>query len=367
MACIGYEGNCSRRGRLSRIAFLIIAVLTTVFGLLVPGAVFAEHELSDGYYTLIDEADNELFQTAIVLVPGDVFIDEDNNAYKVVRVHGQTAYAQFTEAVAPDNGHVASGESMVSVLSGAVASIIRGISQLFLAGQQQTGKTVVLYNTHSDESYVPSGGTSTKDWGDVYKVAAAFEQALKKHGLDVVRSTDNHNPHDGGAYARSRRTLAQLLKERPAAAFDIHRDAVPPEVYRARVQGEDVTKITLVIGQQNQTRGQNLSFAKKLKSATDSKAPGLIKGILWAQGNYNQDMLPRAALLEVGAHTNSLQEAERAVGVFASAVAPVILAAESVGGFQQGSPGRSIAWILLIIIAGTVGYVLINSRRRQRQ
>ena len=132
----------------------------------------------------------------------------------------------------------------------------------------------MLYNTHSDESYAPSSGTSTKDWGDVYKVAAAFEQALKKHGLDVVRSTDNHNPHDGGAYTRSRRTLARLLKERPVAAFDIHRDAVPPEVYRASVQGEDVTRITLVIGQQNQTRGQNLTFAKKLKSAADSKAPG---------------------------------------------------------------------------------------------
>jgi stage II sporulation protein P len=367
MACIGYEGNWSRRRRPSRAAFLIIAVLTIVFGLPLQGAAFAEHELSDGYYTLVDEADNELFHTAIVLVPGDVFINEDNNAYEVVRVHGQTAWARFTEAVALDNGHVASGESMVSVLSGTLASIITSISQLFFAGQQQTGKTVVLYNTHSDESYVPSGGTPTKDWGDVYKVAAAFEQALKRQGLDVVRSTDNHNPHDGGAYARSRRTLVQLLKERPAAAFDIHRDAVPPEVYSARVQGEDVTKITLVIGQQNQTRGQNLSFAKKLKSATDSKAPGLIKGILWAQGNYNQDMLPRAALLEVGAHTNSLQEAERAVGIFASAAAPVILTAESASGFQQGSPGRSVAWIVLIVIAGSVGYILINSRKRQRQ
>jgi stage II sporulation protein P len=335
--------------------------------LLLQGAAFAEHELGEGYYTLVDEANNEIFHTAIVLLPGDVFINEDNSAYEVVRIDGQTARARFTEAVALDNGHEASGESMVSVLSGIVGSISRSISQLFLAGQQQTGKTVVLYNTHSDESYAPSSGTSTKDWGDVYKVAAAFEQALKKHGLDVVRSTDNHNPHDGGAYTRSRRTLAQLMKERPVAAFDVHRDAVPAEAYRASVQGEDVTKITLVIGQQNQTRGQNLSFAKKLKSAADSNAPGLIKGILWAQGNYNQDMLPRAALMEVGAHTNSLEEAERAVGIFASAVAPIISTAESVSGLQQGSPGRSIVWVVGIIIVGSVGYVLINSRRRQRQ
>mgnify|MGYP000912399188 CR=1 FL=1 len=367
MTCIRHECHRSRRSRLLRTALLITAIVTAVLSLLLQGAAFAEHELGEGYYTLVDEANNEIFHTAIVLLPGDVFINEDNSAYEVVRIDGQTARARFTEAVALDNGHEASGESMVSVLSGIVGSISRSISQLFLAGQQQTGKTVVLYNTHSDESYAPSSGTSTKDWGDVYKVAAAFEQALKKHGLDVVRSTDNHNPHDGGAYTRSRRTLAQLMKERPVAAFDVHRDAVPAEAYRASVQGEDVTKITLVIGQQNQTRGQNLSFAKKLKSAADSNAPGLIKGILWAQGNYNQDMLPRAALMEVGAHTNSLEEAERAVGIFASAVAPIISTAESVSGLQQGSPGRSIVWVVGIIIVGSVGYVLINSRRRQRQ
>ncbi|HHX25878.1 MAG TPA: stage II sporulation protein P [Firmicutes bacterium] len=367
MTCIRHECHRSWRSCLSRTAPLIIAVVTLVFGFLLQGAAFAEHELSDGYYTLVDEADNEIFHTAIVLLPGDVFIDEDNSTYEVVTIDGQTARARLSKAATLDNREEATGGSTVSQLSGIVESISRSISQLFLAGQQQTGKTVVLYNTHSDESYAPSSGTSTKDWGDVYKVAAAFEQALKKHGLDVVRSTDNHNPHDGGAYTRSRRTLARLLKERPVAAFDIHRDAVPPEVYRATVQGEDVTRITLVIGQQNQTRGQNLTFAKKLKSAADSKAPGLIKGILWAQGNYNQDMLPRASLMEVGAHTNNLEEAERAVGIFASAVVPIILSAESASGLQQGSPGRSLAWIVGIIIVGSVCYVLINSRRRQRQ
>lgn len=367
MACIGHKCHCSQRSRLLRAALLITAIATLVSGLLLQGAAFAEHELSEGYFTLVDEADNEIFHTAIVLLPGDVFINEDNRAYEVVRIDGQTARAQFTEAVTPDDGNEASRGSILSVLSGIATTIGRSISQLFLAAQQQTGKTVVLYNTHSDESYAPSSGTPTKDWGDVYKVAAAFEQALKKHGFDVVRSTDNHNPHDGGAYTRSRRALAQLLKQRPVAAFDIHRDAVPPEVYRTSVKGEDVTKITLVIGQQNQTRGQNLTFAKKLKSSADSQAPGLIKGILWAQGNYNQDMLPRAALMEVGAHTNNLEEAERAVAIFASAVTPVISTAKSASGLQPGSPGRTIAWIVGIIIAGSAGYIWVSSRKRQRQ
>ena len=32
---------------------------------------------------------------------------------------------------------------------------------------------------------------------------------------------------------------------------DIHRDAVPPDVYQAEVEGKEVTKIKLVVGKQN--------------------------------------------------------------------------------------------------------------------
>lgn len=363
MADTGHERHSSRRARLLHRGILV-TVIIWVLSLLIQGVAFAEHELSEGYYTLVDESDNEVFQTAIQLVPGDVFISEDNLAYEVIGIDGRTAYARFTEEVPPDNGHEAFGDAIASILSG----ITRMLSQIFVAGQQQqTGGTVVLYNTHSDESYEPSSGSSTKDWGDVYKVAAAFEQALKKQGFNVERATDNHNPHDGGAYARSRRTLAQLLKKQPIAAFDIHRDAVPPEAYRATVAGEEITKITLVIGQQNQTRGQNLLFAKQLKRAADSKMPGLVKGILWAQGNYNQDMLPRAVLMEVGAHTNKLEEAERAVGLFASAIAPVVSASGPAKGLEGGSPGRALAWIIGIIVVAGIVYVLINSGKRVRQ
>lgn len=357
------EGHIHRVYHLFRVGLSVMAVISFC-SLMYQGTAFAEHELGDGYYTLVDEDDNEIFHTAIVLLPGDVFINADNRAYKVASVEGEVAYARFEEVVTLDDGTGdTAGGGVIPLLSG----MIRGLAEALFARQGQAAGTVVLYNTHSDESYEPSSGSSSKDWGDVYKVAAAFEQALKKHGFDVVRSTDNHNPHDGGAYARSRRTLAQLLKKRPIAAFDVHRDAVPPEVYRTNVAGEEVTKITLVIGQQNQTRGQNLRFAKQLKSATDSKAPNLIKGILWAQGNYNQDMLPRAALIEVGAHTNRLEEAERAVGIFASSVAPIISSAKPEGGLAPGSPGRSIAWLVGILIVAVICYAVINARKRQRQ
>ena len=208
---------------------LVISVIATC-GTVFPGTAFAELELSEGYYTLVDEAEEEILQTAIVLFPGDMFISEDNSVYEVVGIEGNTARARFVETSTMDNDHETSGNAVTAILS----AFVRGLGSAFFARQKTSG-TVVLYNTHSDESYEPSSGASTKDWGDVYKVAAVFEQALKKHGFNVVRSTANHNPHDGGAYARSRRTLAELLKNQPVAAFDIHRDRQPPEAYRTTV------------------------------------------------------------------------------------------------------------------------------------
>lgn len=317
----------------------------------------AEEERKEGYFTIVDEDKKDIFMTAIMVTPGDIFIDEDNRAYEVVSIEGDIAHAAFMEvmALAPDDQ--LSGGTPQRLFSSAL-SALRGV---FLGQGGGGGKTIVLYNSHSDESYEPTSGTSTKDWGDVYRVAATLESALKRNGFEVERSTANHNPHDGGAYARSRRTLAQLLKKRPVAAFDVHRDAVPPQAYRATVAGQDVTRITLVVGQQNQTRGQNIQFAKELKAVTDKRTPGLVKGILWAQGNYNQDMLGRATLLEVGANSNRLDEAERAVDFFAASIAQVVGRAAPGVGLARGGVGRTVAWIVSLVALGGGVYLVSNT------
>ncbi len=76
----------------------------------------------------------------------------------------------------------------------------------------------------------------------------------------------------------------------------------------------------LVVGQQNQNADNNRDFALTLKQIADEDKPGLIKGILGAQGNYNQDLTPRAILLEVGTHKNDREDAEKAVALFADVV-----------------------------------------------
>ncbi|MGE5588093.1 MAG: stage II sporulation protein P [Clostridia bacterium] len=347
------------RRRLVAMALAMLAGATAAAMAAIPLPASAHEERSEGYYTVVDEEKREIFMTAIMVAPGDIFIAEDDRAYEITYVQGDTAHAVRLGTMGPDEEPRSGAQGALGRAFSAAVSALRDV---FLAqGTARRGRTVVLYNTHSDESYEPTSGTPTKDWGDVYKVAAAFEDALERQGFHVVRSTDNHNPHDGGAYARSRRTMAQLMKENPVAAFDIHRDAVPPQAYRATVEGEDVTRITLVVGQQNQTSGQNIQFAKQLKAAADRRAPGLVKGILWAQGDYNQDMLGRSVLMEVGAHTNRLDEAERAVNLFASSVGPVLGAAAPGVGAVRGGVGRALVWMVGLVVVAGGAYLIANS------
>ncbi|MGE5586567.1 MAG: stage II sporulation protein P [Bacillota bacterium] len=350
---------CRRHGPATVVLGALVGVMLAAVAFTFPA--FAHEERNEGYYTVLDEDRREIFMTAIMVAPGDVFIAEDNRAYEITHLEGDTAHAVFLDVMGPEE-ESETGGGRGGALGSALSTAVSALRGVFLGqGAPGKGRTVVMYNTHSDESYAPTSGIPTKDWGDVYRVAATLENALKKQGFRVVRSTANHNPHDGGAYARSRRTLAQLMRQNPIAAFDVHRDAVPPQAYRATVAGEDVTRITLVVGQQNQTRGQNIQFAKQLKAAADRRAPGLIKGILWAQGDYNQDMLGRSVLMEVGAHTSRLDEAERAVDLFASTIGPVLGASAPGVGVARGGVGRAVAWIVGLLVVAGGGYLVANS------
>jgi stage II sporulation protein P len=114
------------------------------------------------------------------------------------------------------------------------------------------------------------------------------------------------------AYERSRRTVANLLKQQPAAVFDVHRDALPPEGYETKLNGQKITKVQLVVGKRGPTGKQIEDYALQIKAAADKQHPDLIKGIFFAKGgDYNQDLHPRSMLLEVGSHTNSREEAKK--------------------------------------------------------
>lgn len=339
---------------------------------------FAEEELQDGnYYTLYDENNNILLRTGIVIHVGDKFIDHNNFHYLVIKVD-------------PDNFKAYARRLKDDEITKPTFS---DFAQLEGADQQRIG----LYYTHSGESYIPTDGYAQTDKrrGGIYAVGKVFAMALEEFDIDVINDRTTHFPYSG-SYRRSRRTANRILDRGVDAIFDIHRDATPVDAYLEEIDGQKLTQILIVVGNQNPSRSLNEEFAWQLKAVADDQIPNLVKGIFYGRGSYNQDLHPRALLLEIGAHTNRREHAERGAELFASIVArtlygeltapdaieqleedpdalvdedadeddtpgaPLVQSTTDHGGTGGGGLVRGLITVVLLTIIGGGGYLLIS-------
>lgn len=312
----------------------------------------AEIERSDGgYYTVIDEKGKVLLQTAHTISEGDEYIAADNSRYRIIEIKGDVARARLI------------GKESEAKLAASPSPTLLGRLLVLKNGGR---KSIAMYHTHSDESYVPTdGAASIYANGGIFKVGDAFTTRLKSLGFDVDHSRRPHDPHDANAYMRSRRTAVQLLQQRPMALIDVHRDATPPNVYSTNVEGKPITRVKIVVGRSNPRFASNLQFAKQVKAALDKTQPGVLQGILLTTGNFNQDLSPRALLVEVGAHTNSRYAAQRGIALFADSL-PKVLGVTGVGPkvpVPKSNRGdwATLFWGILILVGAIAGYLLINS------
>lgn len=342
---------------------LIVLFLLSAFIFALNGVSLSAHEEapSGQYYTLVDEHNNIIHQTSIKVQVGDEYISEDNSRYEVVEIIGHTARCKYKGKEKMPDIDIDNAESKTS------GNFLGETAIPAVSGKKPT---IAVYCTHSDESYVPTDGTESKPGnGGIYDVAEAFVRELKNRGFDVKYDRSNHNPHDINAYSRSRRTAVKLLKQNPDVIFDVHRDAVPPGQYQARVGGKEVTKVKLVVGRSNPNSKTNLEFAKRIKAVMDKKKPGLSNGIYIGKGDYNQDLSPRAMLIEVGAHTNDKNDAIEGIKQFAS-IMPALLGVESQTGNvparkpltekENKSAYGTVIAVIVVLAAALGGYYLLN-------
>ncbi|SFM20917.1 stage II sporulation protein P [Pelosinus propionicus] len=262
-------------------------------------------ELESGYNTILDENDQIILQSGLVLHIGDQYISEDNKLYEIVTIEGSLAKARYIESEP-----TLSLEMEIITVQGAADS---------------NQPIIAIYHTHTDESYIPTDGKSTTPGeGSIMKVGDRFSNRLKELGYQPLHSKTLHEPHDANAYQRSRRTFMKLLERQPAALFDLHRDSGPLTSYTTTINGEDTARILLVVGRQNQNQATTLQYAKKIKANADKTYKGLIRGIFMARGNYNQDLNPRSMLLEMGTQYNTREAAERSAALFADILPSII-------------------------------------------
>lgn len=198
------------------------------------------------------------------------------------------------------------------------------------------GKPIVgLYHTHTAESFVPSAGATHKpggQQGDIVDVGEALVKRLSNYGVGTMQSTKIHDyPSFMKAYNASEITVKNMLSENPSIQmlFDIHRDAEKRDNYIATVNGVQVARIMIVVatGQQGlpQPHWQsNHAFAKLIDAKMNQRYPGISRGIRMDDWRYNQQLHPRALLIEVGCQENTKEEAERGIELFGDILAEII-------------------------------------------
>lgn len=310
------------------------------------------------YMTMLTPEGEIITQTGRRIYEGDEYLTSDNRLYRVIEVKDDLAY---TELVAEK---VDLAEEFVSL-----RQIREALGLSAVQAQEQDDKSglIGIYHTHNAESYIPTDGTDSIDGkGGIHAVGTGFASSLKDLGVSVDYSENLHLPHDRSAYRRSRNTVLELLAQNPDAIFDVHRDAAPQNAYAANIDDEWITQIQFVVGRQNQNLGVNRQYAQSLKAAADQLYPGLVKGIFYARGNYNQDLSPLNLLLEVGAHTNSRDAAIRGISLFAEVVdfyfyGPRDKERDTLSTKGSHSAIRTILWIMLFIVATGVTYYIINA------
>lgn len=269
---------------------LIFAVLTVFMCFRDQGYNKGKHASAESglkYFTVYDYSSPE----TVVFVKGegvnvdDEYLSQDNKLYRIVEVDNKekTAKAEFVcDEKMPEYDVIKKEKKNIAVA--------------------ETKKKVGVYHTHNDESYFnPDGVDSVYGKGGIHDVGKEFVSELQNLNFKVIYREDLHLPHNSGAYTRSQVTASEILSGGGIdALFDVHRDSVPRSEYYTTVDGEEMSKIRMVVGSANQNYYENKEFAYSIKAYADKVYPGLIKDIYMGKGNYNQQLLSRGMLFEFG-------------------------------------------------------------------
>jgi stage II sporulation protein P len=206
--------------------------------------------------------------------------------------------------------------------------------------QTTNGKKVVfIYHSHSYESYLPllqgvknpDDATSSNNSVNVVGVGDMLAADLEDKGIgsehsviNVAQKLQERGWTSNNAYQYSRELVKEAMASDQDLKFmiDIHRDSLRKNKTTTSINGKSYARLDFIVGEANPNFKQNLELAKQLHAAVEKKYPGLSRGVFSkdkTMGNavYNQDLSPRAILIEVGGVDNNLEELQNAMDAFA--------------------------------------------------
>lgn len=203
---------------------------------------------------------------------------------------------------------------------------------------------LLIYHTHSQERYKDSqpGDPATSIVG----VGEYLTKLLQdNYGLNVIHHTGEYDVKDrDSAYSYAGPEIERILAENPSieVVLDLHRDGVAETMHLvSEINGKQTAQVMFFNGLSRTTKNgdiaylrnpflqDNLAFSLQMKIAAEEYYPTLTRPIYLKGYRYNLHYCPKSILVEVGAQTNSFDEAINAMEPLADLLHKVLTAPES--------------------------------------
>ena len=203
--------------------------------------------------------------------------------------------------------------------------------------QDSQAPQILIYHTHSQEMFADSDPKDVNT--SVIGVGEHLAQILRdQYGYHVLHDIQTYDIMPDGsedrskAYNQARDGVEQILAENPTieVIIDLHRDGVSEDTHLVtEIDGKPTAQIMYFNGLSytnesgpltylpNENMSANLAFSFRLEYVAASYYPMLTRCVYLKRYRYNLDLRPKSVLLEVGAQTNTVEEAMNAMAPFA--------------------------------------------------
>ena len=206
------------------------------------------------------------------------------------------------------------------------------------------GPQILIYHTHSQETFADSipGDENTSIVGAGEYLATLLKE---EYGFEVLHHTGEYDVETRDyAYSYSLPNIEALLEEYPSVevVIDLHRDAVAEETKLVSEQngkqaaqvmffnGLSYTKKQGDIGYlENPYIDDNLAFSFQMQTLCNEYYPGLTRRIYLKGYRYNMHLKPKTLLVELGAQTNTCEEARNTLDILAHVLSMCLSEEES--------------------------------------
>lgn len=192
------------------------------------------------------------------------------------------------------------------------------------------GPQILIYHTHSQETFADYSADHPER--TVVGMGTYLTELLTAKGYSVIHDTSVYDLKNGKldrnkAYTYSLEGITGILQKNPSiqVVLDLHRDGVSESLHLVNeVNGKPTAPLMFFNGMsqtpdgpieylQNPYREDNLAFSLQMQLDAAAYYPGLTRKIYLKGLRYNLHLRPRSALIEVGAQTNTYEEARNAM------------------------------------------------------